>query len=408
MSGRRIVLVSPGWPRAAFANGIVSYVDNLKGAMEAAGAEVRVGAYQVASGGEDAFRIHDAFARRNAVTRLAVRAGWRVAPDFAKRVFGELDAYTAARDLHRAWPYELLEVEESRGDSLWMRRAAPAPVVVRLHGPWFLNAAARGAPEDAAFRGMVRREGRAIAAADGVTSPSRDTLDRVRAKYGLPLSDAAVIPNPGPEAEPANLWRLDTAEPGLVAFVGRFDRHKGGDLVVDAFVKLAATGRRGRLVIAGRDEGVVDDAGKRWSFAEYLAARVPPELRGAIQLLGQVPPAELVALRKRASAVVFASRYENFPLSLLESLAQGCPLVACDTPSCREIVEDGKNALSFPTGDTRAFAARLAELLDHPQRAAALGEGALADYRSRFLPKEIARVTLDFYEGVLDRARRGE
>lgn len=403
MSGRRVVLVSPGWPRAAFANGIVSYVDHMKRAFESLGAEVRVASYEIAPGGEEAFQIRNAFARRNAVTRLVTRAGWRLNQSAAALVFGAADAYAAARDAHRAFPYDLLEIEESRGDSLWMARAAPAPVVVRLHGPWFLNAPARGVREDRAFRGIVRREGRAIREADGVTSPSRDTLERVRAKYGFALPNAAVIPNPGPEPDPASLWKLEAAEPGLVAFVGRFDRHKGGDIVVDAFVKLAATGRRVRLVMAGRDDGVVDDAGKRWSFPEYLAARVPAELRGSIELLGQVPPAKLVELRKRASVVVFASRYENFPLALLESLAQGCPLVSCDTPSCREIVEDGKNALLFPTSDSSAFAKRLAELLDHPESAAALGESALADYRARFLPGRIARVTLDYYEEVLAR-----
>jgi glycosyltransferase involved in cell wall biosynthesis len=257
---------------------------------------------------------------------------------------------------------------------------------------------------------MVRREGRAIARAEGLTSPSRDTLDRVRRKYGLPLPRAVVIPNPGPEPDPRTVWKPDAAEPGVIVFVGRFDRHKGGDLVVDAFVKLAATGRRVRLVMAGRDDGVVDDAGKRWSFPEYLAARVPPELRRSIALLGQVEPAKLVELRQRASVVVFASRYENFPLTLLEALAQGCPLVSCDTPSCAEIVADGRNALVFPTSDSGAFAERLAALLDHPERAARLGENGLADYKSRFLPASLARVTLDFYEEVLARRateRRG-
>ena len=403
MNARRIVLVSPGWPRAAFANGIVSYVDNLKRAFEAAGREVRVASYANARGGEEAVLIRGAFAGRGAPARLATRVGWKLAPGLAERVFGALDARTAFRDLYRAWPFDLAEIEESRGESLWVARAVPAAVVLRLHGPWFLNAAARGAPADAAFETMVAREGKAIARAEAVSSPSRDVLERVRQRYGLALPDAVVIPNPGPEPDPRAQWRRESAEPGLIAFVGRFDRHKGGDLVVEAFVKLAAAGRRVRLAFAGRDDGVLDEAGRRWPFSEYLAERVPAGLRGAIEFLGQVEPQKLLELRQRANVVVFASRYEIFGLTLVEAMAQGCPLVAADAGSCREIVEDGRSALLFRAGDPASLAGRIEVLLDHPERAAELGARALADYRARFLPEPIAKATLQFYEDVLAR-----
>jgi glycosyltransferase involved in cell wall biosynthesis len=212
-----------------------------------------------------------------------------------------------------------------------------------------------------------------------------------------------VIPNPGPEPQAVNLWRPGDAEPGLIAFIGRFDRHKGGDLVVDAFAKLALAGRPVRLEFAGRDDGVVDDQGRRWSFPQYLEARVPRELHERIGFLGQVAPEKLLELRQRASVVVFASRYENFPLTLLESMAQGCPLVCADAGACTEIVRDQRNALLFRAGDAASLADRIAALLDHPERAATLASQGLADYRASFLPSAIAKVTLDFYQGVLDR-----
>jgi glycosyltransferase involved in cell wall biosynthesis len=403
---RRILLVSPGWPRAAFANGIVSYVDNMKRGFESVGCEVRVAAFATAPGGDDAALIQGALARLGGPARFATRAAWKLVPRVARRIFGPLDTVIAFRAAHRAWPFEIAEIEESRGVSLWAARATPGPVVVRLHGPWFLNAPARGVREDAAFRSLVAREGRAIARAEGLSSPSRDVLERVRSRYGLPLRDAVVIPNPGPEPQARSLWRLESAEPGLVLFVGRFDRHKGGDLVVDAFVKLASDGRRGRLVMAGRDDGVVDDTGRSWSFPEYLEARVPPGLRASIAFLGQVDPEKLSELRQRASVVLFTSRYENFPLTLLEALAQGCPLVCADAGSCTEIVEDGRNALVFRAGDSGALATRIQTLLDHPERAAALAAQGLADYRARFLPEQIARTTLEFYDDVLARRPR--
>jgi glycosyltransferase involved in cell wall biosynthesis len=409
MSSRRILLVSPGWPRAAYANGIVSYVDNMKHGFERAGSEVRVAAFATAPGGEDAVVIAGAFSRLTALARLATRATWKLAPPIAARLIEPLDALTSFRAAYREWPFDIAEIEESRGVSTWVARAVPAAVVVRLHGPWFLNAPARGVPEDARFHRLVRREGGAIARAEGLSSPSKDVLERVRAHYGLPLPDAVVIPNPGPEPQAAHLWRPESAEAGLIVFIGRFDRHKGGDLVVDAFVKLAGSGRRVRLLMAGRDDGVVDDSGRLWRFPEYLEARVPAELRGRIDFLGQQDPEKLVELRRRASVVLFASRYENFPLTLLEAMAQGAPLVCADAGACTEIVRDRRNALVFRAGDAASLADRIAVLLDHPERAAALAAQGLADYRASFLPDAIARVTLDFYDDILRRrgASRG-
>jgi glycosyltransferase involved in cell wall biosynthesis len=401
----KILLVSPGWPRAAFANGIVSYVDNMRDGFAALGSEARIAAFERAPGGEDAFPINGEFSRRGAWARFATRVTWKLAPGPAHPTFDALDALTAFRAAQRAWPFDVVEIEESRGVSSWVARAVSAPVVVRLHGPWFVNAPARGVPEDAAFERMVAREGRAIARAEGLTSPSRDVLERVRRRYGLALSDAAVIANPGPEPAPTSLWNGARAEPGRILFVGRFDRHKGGDLVVDAFVRLRAAGRAVRLTMIGRDDGVVDDAGRRWSYPEYLDARVLLEHRREIDFLGQLTPEKVAAERKRASVVLFTSRYENFPLTLLESLAQGCPVVCSDAGSCTEIVTDGRNALVFRAGDAGALADRIGAMLDHPERAAALGEQGLRDYRARFLPKEIARVTLEFYEDVLARRR---
>jgi glycosyltransferase involved in cell wall biosynthesis len=406
MSGERILLISPGWPRAAFANGIVSYVDNLIHGFAAAGCEARVAAYATAAGAEDTPRVRGAFSRRNSLARFGASAAYQLAPGPADHVLRILDTLTVFRSVYQGWPFDVAEIEESRGQSLWAARAVPVPVVVRLHGPWFLNAAARGVREDAAFARVVAREGRAIERAEGLSAPSRDVLERVREHYGLALPDAVVIPNPGPEPDARRLWSHSRAEPGLILFVGRFDLHKGGDLVLDAFAQLAAVRPDVRLIFAGRNEGITDPAGRRWSLTEYLEAHVAAEHRSRVTLSGQVGPEQLAELRQRASAVVFASRYENFPLTLLEGMAQACPLISADAGSCTEIVTGGRNALVFRAGDASHLAERIGVMLDRPELAAKLAAQGLSDYRSRFLPSEIARVTLDFYRDVIERRRR--
>ena len=126
-------------------------------------------------------------------------------------------------------------MEESFGWGQWVSKVTAIPVCVRLHGPWFLNGSVLGVPDDNKFRERVYEEGRAIRTAAAVTAPSRDVLEQVRGFYGLALPEAEVIPNPIWPVPVAERWRLEGCDPNQVLFIGRFDRHKGGDLIIEAF-----------------------------------------------------------------------------------------------------------------------------------------------------------------------------
>ncbi|MET0607986.1 MAG: glycosyltransferase, partial [Gaiellaceae bacterium] len=62
---------------------------------------------------------------------------------------------------------------------------------------------------------------------------------------------------------------------------------------------------------------------------------------------------------------------EGLPLSALEALASGTPLVATDVRGLRELVADEENALLVPE-DPHALAAALRRVLDDPELAARL------------------------------------
>ena len=79
----------------------------------------------------------------------------------------------------------------------------------------------------------------------------------------------------------------------------------------------------------------------------------------------------------RASALLVTSRYEDFPLVILESLSRGCPVVAYDVPyGPREQIRSGVNGYLVADGDTAEGAGRIVELLTRPARVAELGRAA--------------------------------
>jgi glycosyltransferase involved in cell wall biosynthesis len=271
------------------------------------------------------------------------------------------------------------------------------PVVVRLHGPHYLHAPVLAQPVDPAIADAERR---CIAEAVGITAPARDVLERVRREYGLPLADAVVIPNPVPIVPPERRWRLDACDRKTILFVGRFDRHKGGDLVIDAFREVAARRPEVELAFVGPDRGLPDADGRPRTIGDYLDAQVPRELRPRIHFLGARTGDEIEVFRRQAFVTVVASRYEIFGLALAEALAFGCPTVAANVGGIPEVLLGDRTGLLFAGGDASDLAAKIESLLAHPERAAELGRAASADMASRMSPDVVARASVDYYDAL--------
>jgi glycosyltransferase involved in cell wall biosynthesis len=393
------------WPPDAAANGVLRYVANIADGMRLDGHRVAVMSVKVEGDhrSPDLYRLGDA--RHRVVDRVVDRVVARVSPARAgarawcRSIASAANLAAAERGL------QLLEMEEAMGWPTWVRRLTPVPLVVRLHGPWFLNGPLQGAREDADFRRRVRWEGEAIRGAEAVTASSRDVLEQTRAYYGLPLESAVVIPDPCPLVSPERLWRPAECDPSLVLFVGRFDRHKGGDVMIDAFVELLRERPEARLCFAGPDYGLADREGRSVDIVSYLTERAGRAWsEGRIEWLGRQPASALDVLRRRAAVTVVASRYDNFPATVREAMVYGSPLVATRTGGIPEMVEDGVHGLLCPPGDAPALASAVRRLLDDPALAARLGARAAEHCHRTYHPTTVARAMVDYYRFILDRA----
>jgi glycosyltransferase involved in cell wall biosynthesis len=307
------------------------------------------------------------------------------------------------------FPIEIIEMEEAFGLPSRVAALDRVPVVTRLHGPWFLNGEVLGAAKDADFARRVEWERQSIMHADAVTAPSQDVLDRTRAFYDVPLEEAIVIPYPLGAGELDPPWSLAGCDRNRIAFIGRFDRHKGADVVIDAFARLAARRSELQLDFVGPDRGVANGSGQVAFLAGYLDGRIADAgIRRRIRVHGQLPPHEANEIRRRAFLTVVPSRYETFGYTAIEAMSLGCPLIASESGGLAEIVRSGETGLGFRSGDAESLATQIERLLDDPPLASRLGAAARADVARRYLPRTIAEATLDFYASVSERwqARR--
>jgi len=399
---------SPGWPLAAFRNGIVTSITTLAPTLKAMGHQVTIVAGRVADGTDDesVYDVQQVQASRSIPRRALDGLWYRVAPRSASRHMNRRFLLTTIRRAVAERGIQIIEMEESFGSARWVRQATSIPVCVRLHGPWFLNGTAAGAPDDDEFRKRVRDEGLAIRTADAVTSPSRDVLEQVRGFYGLTLPEAEVIPAPTWPIPVAERWRLEDCDRNQVLFIGRFDRHKGGDLIIEAFGRVLREVPEARLRFVGPDQGCIASDGRKWNLENFIRDRIPGALEtDRVEWLGQAPqpyPA-LAQFRRKAMITVVCSRYENFPLALVEGMALGCPLVAANAGGIAEIVRDGVNGLWHRAGDPDDLAAKIIHLLKNPGLAAQLGRQAAVECERRFCPDVVASRMVEFYRRIISR-----
>lgn len=398
-----VAMLTPSWPAGFHPNGIVSYTARQRHALEQVGAKVYVISERPGEDEPNVVRLQGSM----------TNSPWqRLQRWMQRRRQGDVAQFHQLADvlveylwqLHETHGLQLLQMPDTFGLARFVAPRSPVPVVVRLHGPWFLNGSVRGDEPDQRYHQRVEAEGLGIAAAHAVTAPSQSVLDRTRQHYAMDLADAAVIANPIPVPAPDDLWRLADCRPRRLLFVGRFDRHKGADLMLQAFAELHRKFDDLQLQLVGPDRGLIDDAGRTWHLPDYLSHHLSEPARRAVQILGEQPQDKLDALRRSALVTVVPSRYETFGNTALEAMSSGCPVVVAETGGLAEIVTDGVTGRTFAPGDATALAAVLGELIQDEQQMQALGHQAHRHVRCQYAPDQIAERTMRFFDRVLERA----
>lgn len=385
----RIGLVTPAWPGSATANGIASATAQLAAGLEALGHEVTILALRI-----DAPTTHPRAIQLPArQMSLAQRLFFRIAPDRAIRHWALARLIGGARLAVARHQIDVLMMEESFGWAAAVRRALSIPVVVTLHGPHWLHRTRPGKPGPGPDARREDWEAAGLQNIDGIISPSRDVLDRTRAEWGLPQVPIAIIGNPvaiPPLAEPA----ASLPAPHLL-FVGRFDRIKGGDVLVEAFARIAAAHPDCRLTFVGPDSGVLMPDGSTRQLAEALS-QLPAAARDRVEILGHRSRDEIAEIRRQHPITLITSRYETFGVALIEAMAAGSAVVSTRVGGCAEILREGETGLLVPPEDPAALADACLGLLADPALVSRLGLAARADVAARFAPESVAREVAAF------------
>jgi glycosyltransferase involved in cell wall biosynthesis len=102
-------------------------------------------------------------------------------------------------------------------------------------------------------------------------------------------------------------------------------------------------------------------------------------LSNRVRFLGWTSPADVPGLMQKHDLFLFPSKYEGYPISLIEAMAGGCVPVASRLAGITDaIIQDGVNGLLFSVGDVKAAAQQLFILISDPSRLTSLRHQAQA------------------------------
>ena len=389
-----IAFCSPAWPAAGVTNGIVTYVSHVKNALEKKGHRVTVftGAAMYPATGE---KIELNVPKPNFVRRLANRlfsfSNWHVLE--GKRLAAAISQHCTDLDL--------VEMEESFGLVDALQSMLPIPVVVRLHGPNFLvqiNQLFGKALLKSNAR--TKNEGAAIKSARYITAPSDQILRYCLNYYGANPKITASFFNPAPE-QPGKLWSYKKANLYEILHVGRFDRLKGADLMIQSFCLIATKYRSARLIIVGPETGLQVEKGEMLTFVDYCQRYVPDELRDRVIFLGSQREEEITQLRLRSHVSVVPSRFETMSYCALETLSMGAPLICADGFADDALVIDNETGWYFQNGSVKSLAAAIVKAFECGDNITHIANEGRKRCRTHFDPDVIAPKMIGFYETVL-------
>jgi glycosyltransferase involved in cell wall biosynthesis len=203
---------------------------------------------------------------------------------------------------------------------------------------------------DLRIRTLRRSRDAALRRATRVICPSA-YLQEMAVGWGVPREHVIVIPNPAPDLPQLPSRQEARAALGvdgsMLAFAGRIGRQKALEVAFEAVSRVGGLS----LLVAGD--------GPERDKLERLAG-------DDVRFLGALPRNEVLRLFRAADASLLSSTWENFPHTVVESLAVGTPVIASAVGGVPEVVRDGENGLLVPPGDAGALAAAIQRFYGEP------------------------------------------
>lgn len=300
------------------------------------------------------------------------------------RPFKDFIAFVEIRSVLRKIKPDLVSTHSNKAGLLGRlaARSLAIPVVHTSHGFLF-----SGREHSATGRFYRFAEKIASAAGDKVIAVSESDYCRALNLKIVAADKIALIHNGLPELNPT-MTALPQNEPPRLVMVARFTEPKDQATLLKAMSGLQRFSWKLRFVGDGRNlEGVQ-------KLARELGIGDRCDFLGACKNIPQ--------LLSECSVLILSSKREGFPLSILEAMRLGLPVVASDVGGVGEAVVEGETGLLFQAGDVETLRNCLEKLILNPGLRRKMGSEGRKRFLKHFTLDKMVQNTVVLYKEMLD------
>jgi glycosyltransferase involved in cell wall biosynthesis len=173
-----------------------------------------------------------------------------------------------------------------------------------------------------------------------------------------------------------------------ILFLSRFVAEKGVYELLEAFVEIAASFSDAKLVLAG-------DGPEREKIIKFIEAH---QLSDRIGLPGYIRGKDKVRILWKSDVFVFPTYYgEGCPVSLLEAMAAGLPVITTSVGGIPDIIANGQNGILLDQVTPKAIATAIKHLFQDESLSSQMGSNNRTQAWSNYEASIVTRKIESFY-----------
>jgi len=231
-----------------------------------------------------------------------------------------------------------------------------------------------------AYRAM---ELRVAKLADAIIAVNKMIAKTLTAEHGVPNSKVHIIPS----GVDTDLFRPSSHKEKFCLFVGHLIKRKGVKYLLRA-LKILNDSVKCIIVGDGPEKNALRSKAKKLGLTN-------------VSFVGSISTRKLIELYSKAAVFILSSLSEGTPVSILEAMSCGCPVIAFSVGGIPEIIRNGINGFLIKPGDVRALANCIEVLINDSSLLRKLGENARSMMKKMYDWKVIAKKTYSLYKCIL-------
>jgi glycosyltransferase involved in cell wall biosynthesis len=284
--------------------------------------------------------------------------------------------------------YDLSKINIQCGPGgLFLLQSVGVPVIATCHHTWWQQS--RYIRKQFWKRLFTPFEKRTYTLANKIICDAEDSKSVLINKYGIRSKKIVVIPIGVDQKQFFPLNEVKSI-PNSLLFIGRLDKRKGIDFLIQAMPYVVRENPGAKLYIGG--------TGKRQNrLQRYVTAR---NLDKNVEFLGFIPEERLNHWYNQVQCVVVPSVFEGFGLTVIEAMAAGTPVVATNVDALKDLIEDGVDGCLVEYGDIESLADRIVALLLDEDKRRLLAQKGREKVQSIYNWDRIIKVFIDEIDGA--------